>query len=212
MIDTDCFDAICKVLALIDHNRHPGAGGADCFGTTHIILFGDFKQLPPATSKPAFIVNQRVIQEFSFRCLHQNRRVVEDASRKDELETFHTELNDIAHGRASNDVWNFIVQAYVRGAKISAETVEFEGRTAVLCLLLQLFFIVRGIRDSHGLPIAHGVEIETHQGGSVLFSNLLDFVSQVFTKRRYRDRFNRTITRRVSKKHNHSIKTVGGTI
>jgi len=163
MIDTDCFDAICKVLALIDHNRHPGAGGADCFGTTHIILFGDFKQLPPATSKPAFIVNQRVIQEFDFRCLHQNRRVVEDASRKDELETFHTVLNDIAHGRASNDVWKFTVQAYVRGARISAETVEFEGSTAV------------------------------------------------FTKRRYRDRFNRTITRRVSKKHNHSIKLVGGT-
>ena len=28
----------------------------------------------------------------------------------------------------------------------------------------------------------------------------------VFTKRRYRDRWNRTVVRRVSKKHNHSIK------
>ena len=78
-----------------------------------------------------FIVNPRVIKEFDFRCLKENRRVVQDQSRREELDRFHGVLNDIAHGFGSNDVRQFIIDAYVRGAKLSADNVEFEGATAV---------------------------------------------------------------------------------
>ena len=123
---------------------------------------GDFKQLPPATSRAPFIVHPRVTAEFEFRCLRENRRVVSDDSRREELDMFHTVLTDISLGRDSNDVRSFLIDAYIRGFKVGcAENVDFEGSTAV------------------------------------------------FTRRRYRDKWNRTVVRRVAKKHNHSIKIKG---
>ena len=119
----------------------------------------DFKQLPPASSRAPFIVHPQVVRHFDFRCLRENRRVVQDESRRAELDCFHTVLTDISHGVASNEVRDFMIAAYVRGYQIAtAEHVDFEGSTAV------------------------------------------------FTRRRYRDKWNRTVVRRVSKKHNHSIK------
>ena len=165
MIDERCYSGICDVLSIIDHTRRPTErASADCFGPMHILLFGDFKQLPPATSRAPFIVHPRVTGDFQFRCLRENRRVVQDDSRRAELDMFHKVLTDISQGADSNDVRSFIIDAYVRGYKIGcAENVEFEGSTAV------------------------------------------------FTRRRYRDKWNRTVVRRVSKKHNHSLKTVSYT-
>ena len=103
-----------------------------------------------------------MIQTFDFRCLRENRRVTQEASRADEIEALHKVLADISMGEDSNDVRKFLVDAYVRGWKAAcAEEVDFEGSTAV------------------------------------------------FTKRRYRDKWNRTVVRRVAKKHNHSIKLKG---
>ena len=65
------------------------------------------------------------------RCLRQNRRVVTCEERREELETFHQTLHDISYGIASENVQQFIVDAYVRGAKMTATTVGFEGNTAV---------------------------------------------------------------------------------
>ena len=119
----------------------------------------DFKQLPPASSRAPFIVHPQVVRHFDFRCLRENRRVVQDETRRAELDCFHMVLTDISHGIASNEVRDFMIAAYVRGYQIAtAENVPFEGSTAV------------------------------------------------FTRRRYRDKWNRTVVRRVSKKHNHSIK------
>ena len=77
-----------------------------------MILFGDFKQLPPATSKPPFIAIPNVHHGFDYRVLRQNRRVVADEVRKDEIEAFHGVLFDVAHGISSGRVRDFIVQAY----------------------------------------------------------------------------------------------------
>ena len=102
-------------------------------------------------------MHPRVHRDFEFRCLRENRRVVQDASRSAELENFHQVLTDISLGRATEAVRAFLVDAYVRGYQIgTAENVPFEGSTAV------------------------------------------------FTRRRYRDKWNRKVVRRVSKKHNHS--------
>ena len=54
MIDDACFNGICDTLSIIDHTRRPNERPSDCFGPMHALLFGDFKQLPPATSRPPF--------------------------------------------------------------------------------------------------------------------------------------------------------------
>eukprot|EP00973_Karenia_brevis_P094463 12422633-Karenia_brevis.AAC.1 len=160
MIDVDCFNAIAEILSLIDHSKRPDKQPVDAYGNVHVILFGDFKQLPPATSKAPFIVLPEVIELFDFRVLRQNRRVVSgDKERADELEKFHQILSDISWGRPTECVHNFIVNAYVRGATCgNAERSELEGCTSV------------------------------------------------FTKRRYRDRWNRLVVRRLAKTRNHSLK------
>ena len=84
----------------------------------HVVLFGDFKQLPPATSKAPFIVDPSVTSNFTFRVLRENRRVCRDATRAEELEGFHQVLTDISWGKSTAPVRDFIVQAYVRGAEV----------------------------------------------------------------------------------------------
>ena len=51
MIDCDIFEALAKQLGIADNTRRGTTDGADEYGTVHLVLFGDFKQLPPATSQ-----------------------------------------------------------------------------------------------------------------------------------------------------------------
>ena len=87
MLDKVCFEGIQDVLSIVDHSRKPDTSvSADPFGDIHLLLFGDFKQLPPASSQAPFIIIPSVVQTFEFRCLRQNRRVVQQAGREAELE------------------------------------------------------------------------------------------------------------------------------
>ena len=114
MLDVDIWDAMSKILSIADHTRHRGfMEQADEYGSVHVILFGDFKQLPPATSKPPFVAIPRVHLNFDFRVLRQNRRVIADDSRKDEIENFHGVLHDISYGISSERVKRFLIQAYL---------------------------------------------------------------------------------------------------
>ncbi len=117
------------------------------------------RQLPPCTSRAPFIISPDVINTFDFRVLRQNRRVIKEAGREQELEEFHEILQSISMGDTTDSVRKFLVEAYVRGASVGcAENVQLEGSTAV------------------------------------------------FTKRRYRDAWNRTVLRRVAKNHAHTLK------
>ena len=151
------------MLSIVDHSKRPTAPKEESrFGHLHLVLFGDFKQLPPSTSRPPFVVLPSVHEGFEFRVLRQNRRVTADPSRAQELEDFHHVLTDVAEGRPSEAVRGFLVQAYVRGAADGcAEKAAVEDCTAI------------------------------------------------FTKRRYRDRWNRTMVRRIGKVHNHFLKIRG---
>ena len=113
----------------------------------------DFKQLPPATSHPVFIVSPDIYNNFDFLVLQQNRRVVAGTEdRAGELNNFHEVLSDISWGEVSDAVREFIVAAYVRGGSCGvAQNCEYDGSTAI------------------------------------------------FTKRRYRDAWNRVIVRRCSR-------------
>ena len=59
MMDVDAFQSIAGVLSDADAARRGGVGAGsrvDAFGNVHLLMFGDFKQLPPATGKAPFIV------------------------------------------------------------------------------------------------------------------------------------------------------------
>ena len=142
------WEAMTKILGIADHTRHRGfRSESDEYGSCHLVLFGDFKQLPPATSKPPFIALPRVHgSAFDFRVLRQNRRVISDAARSEEIENFHGILHDVAHGISSERVRTFLVQAYVRGAQRGcAEDAPFEGVTSV--------FAKRRYRDAYNRTI-----------------------------------------------------------
>ncbi len=116
--------------------RHPRA---DTVGRAHMLIFTDFKQLPPATGRPPFIAGDpEIVRRFEFRVLRQNRRVAPakegDTAKQSELDEFHEVLDDIAHGRTSTRVRKFLVAACVRGAAkqlSSARRVALDGPTAV---------------------------------------------------------------------------------
>lgn len=78
MMDVEVWEKIYGVLSDADAVRSGGTarGGSgqarDPIGDIHLLLFGDFKQLPPATGKAPFIVMPRV-HAFQFRVLRQNR-------------------------------------------------------------------------------------------------------------------------------------------
>ena len=97
----------------------------------HILFILFMRQLPPATGKAPFVVEPRV-RDFDFRVLRQNRRVVQDETRRDEIELFHEVLTDISMCQETQSVRDFIIAAYVRGASIgSADHTPLEGNTAV---------------------------------------------------------------------------------
>ena len=107
---------------------------------------GDFKQLPPATTKQPFICHTSVYENFDFRVLRENRRVRVDAARSAESDDFHAALGDIAWGRVTERVKSLVVVAYVRGAHVGcAERAELEGSTSV--------FTKRRYRDNWNQPI-----------------------------------------------------------
>ena len=96
------------------------------------------------------------LRSFDVLCLRENRRVVKDEARREELENFHEILNDISHGSATASVRGFITQCFDRGAEIrTAGNVPFEEHTAI------------------------------------------------FSRRRDRDKWNRTVVRRIATQHNH---------
>ena len=142
MVDSDCWWQLESVFEKLQ--KAHGATGAnvrDNFGDVHVLLFGDFKQLPPATGQP-FIVLNSVHEQFDFEELVENRRVTEDPNRTGELENFHAVLSDISRGEASQRAEEFVIQLYVAGAGMKASTVEFEGHTAV--------FAKRRYKDDQG--------------------------------------------------------------
>ncbi len=124
----------------------------------HVLLFGDFRhqrkrrgsgkythtlcdlfcecfflrQLPPATSRAPFIVSPDVINTFDFRVLRQNRRIIKEAGREQELEHFHEVLQSISMGDPTDDVRKFLTEAYVRGAYVGcADNAPLEGSTFI---------------------------------------------------------------------------------
>eukprot|EP00973_Karenia_brevis_P064763 8996520-Karenia_brevis.AAC.1 len=125
MLDVDVWWVLQQIFTTLrDARRAPMQGprpqAEDEFGDIHILLFGDFKQLPPASSNPPFIVLSSVYSRFDFEELEQNRRVVQDPSRAPEIENFHNVLGDISRCTPTARVRAFLVQAYAAGGGITA--------------------------------------------------------------------------------------------
>ena len=90
-----------------------------------------FSNAPVVFLKAPFVIDPFVTRTFDFRILAQNRRIVDDETRREELDLFHQALTSISEGVSSELVRRFLVDCYVRGGRLAAETIDFEGSTAV---------------------------------------------------------------------------------
>jgi len=158
MVDDPCWAAIKDQLTTVGalglntpgKLPHPKS---DDYGSVHLILALDLKQLPPATSQAPFVAaDPHLLDTFAFRVLRQNRRLIMGT------DSFHDTLEDIAAGTVSDKVRQYLVDSYVRGARMTQDNVEFEGSTAC------------------------------------------------FTKRRYRDRWNKRVLARIGEKYKRSLR------
>ena len=75
MMDLDAFKSIYGVLSEADDARRGGVSGGSRvdptgLGDVHMLLFGDMKQLPPATGKAPSVVLP-LVQTFDFRVLRK---------------------------------------------------------------------------------------------------------------------------------------------
>ena len=65
-----------------------------------------------------------MLDTFAFRMLRQNRRLQEGS------DAFHGTLEDIGAGVYSDQVRQFLIEAYKRGAEMTQDNVGFEDSTA----------------------------------------------------------------------------------
>ena len=160
MIDDEFWQGITDMLCAASSLRGAGRQSLpDELGQVHVLLFGDFRQLPPATNRPPFIVLPAVHTCFRFAVLRENRRLARaGGAQGKELEDFHQILTDISNGIVSEQVREFVVKKYTEGALVSAANVDFEGSTTVV------------------------------------------------SKRRFRDKWNRAVVRRLSKVSQRSLR------
>ena len=168
MLDDEFYMCIAQSMETVQQHRSASAlhkrpwtvkAAPDALGQVHILMFMDFKQLPPSTCRPVFIALPEIRKMFRFSTLRENRRVIDGgAERQKQIEEYHTVLDHLSMYKETNDVRKFCVDAYGRGALATADTTQFEGSTSV------------------------------------------------FSKRRYRDRWNRIVVRRLAKYSKKSLK------
>ena len=196
------------------------------------------KQLPPASSEAPWIVLPCVHETFDFRVLRQNRRVVQEQGREAELENFHQVLSDISMGIASNEAsGRFKKTPRPSGARWCGRAPGNENPQRLPLLFVSTWcsrflrgstILYRGlhkggedrkrrerrVRREHGgddqeKVIQGSMERPRGYHGCVAPAALF-WGARILP--RYRDRWNRIIVRRISRKHNHTIKTVDGTL
>ena len=75
-----------------------------------------------------------VFHNFAFRVLRENRRIVNDEERREELNQYHSDLDSVGHGLQLAGVEQLVVEAFARAAlakQETAELAEFEGVTTI---------------------------------------------------------------------------------
>ena len=163
MVDDQFWKCITSILEAAQRGRRSAPHAApDKLGQVHVLIFMDVKQLPPATCRPVFLASPGIATSFRFATLRENRRVVGGGeARQGEIEQYHRLLDDIAMCRATGAVRAFCIDAYGRGACVTAKNSDFEGSTSI------------------------------------------------FSKRKYRDLWNRFIVRRLARDCGHTLKVHG---
>ena len=135
MIDRPFWNSIADVLRRMPMSARARGSpheAPDDLGRVHIIMFLDFKQLPPATNHPTFLITPEVRKSFRFMTLNENRRVVDGGDeRADEINDYHQVLMDVSLGKATDRVRKFFVQKFTEGALTRAKQEPFEGSTSL---------------------------------------------------------------------------------
>ena len=131
---------ICRQIPLAMHLRRRNA--IELFGYRDIILFGDLRQLPPASGAQPFWGTATFQQYFEVFCLREDRRHERDAAMRELKELVAWGGAEHGGGLASDkgweDLWplhdrvrDSIVDMALRGIGLSGDTVDLEEGTAI---------------------------------------------------------------------------------
>ena len=190
MVDVDCYSTIAELLSIVDHSKRPKAHGADTFGNMHIIFFGDFKY-PIYTILDCYRCLSHCLACHHYYYFLCTSRQLPPATSKAPFIVFPTVISDFDFRVLRQN------RRVVTGDADRADELEnFHG---------VLSDISWGRATERVRDFIIGAYVKGAVCGTAERSELEGSTS-VFTKRRFRDRWNRVIVRRLAKTRNHSLK------
>ena len=131
---------ICTQVPVRKPMRQPGA--LPLFGYRHVLLFGDLRQLPPASSTPPFWASQTFQNNFEIFTLREDRRHERDAEMRNLKELIawggHAHTTTLSNDTGWEDPWpidqklfDAIADMTLQGIGLSGENIDLDVGTAI---------------------------------------------------------------------------------
>ena len=131
---------ICTQVPLRQQLRQPGS--LPLFGYRHVLMFGDLRQLPPASGNPPFWASETFQTYFEIFVLREDRRHEKDAEMRELKELIawggHAHKNALPDDQGWQDPWpidqtlfDAIVDMTLQGIGVPGETVDLDKGTAI---------------------------------------------------------------------------------
>ena len=143
MADQETMDEVLKICYQFPVRENLRQRGAlELFGYRHVLLFGDLRQLPPASGKPPFWASQTFQTTFEIFTLREDRRHERDAEMRNLKELIawggYAHTTKVSNDSGWQDPWpidqklfDAIADMTLQGISLSGENIDLDVGTAI---------------------------------------------------------------------------------